>query len=43
MDVKITIRVPDEVHQALRDAAGDDSRSLNGEIVYLLKCALAAR
>jgi predicted HicB family RNase H-like nuclease len=42
-DKKITIRVPDEVHAALVQAAKDDDRSLNAEILALLKLALASR
>lgn len=42
-DKKITIRMPDDIHAALIKAAKDDARSLNAEILVLLRAALAAR
>lgn len=39
----INIRIPDDLHAALKTAAEADERSLNGEILWLLKAALAAR
>ena len=36
-----TIRIPDEMHERLKKAAAVETRSLNGEIVHLLDCALA--
>lgn len=40
---KITIRISVELHQALVEASEQDNRSLNGEIITLLKAALEAR
>lgn len=40
---KLTIRIPEELHQALVEAAKQDSRSLNAEILVLLRAALASR
>lgn len=40
---KLTIRVPEELHQLLVDAAKQDSRSLNAEIIVLLRAALSSR
>ncbi len=40
---KITIRIPADLHQELVEASEQDNRSLNGEIITLLKEALAAR
>ena len=40
---KITIRLPEEVHTRLADLAKADTRSLNAEIVVLLREAIAAR
>jgi plasmid stability protein len=37
---QFTIRVPDEMHERLKAAAALETRSLNGEIVHLLDCAL---
>jgi len=42
-DKKITIRMPDDIHAALVKAAKDDARSLNAEILILLRTALASR
>ena len=41
--VSITIRVPDELLQEIRDLALADYRSLNGQIVHLLEVALSER
>lgn len=41
--VKMTIRIPDDLHTALVAAANDDTRSLNAEIIVLLREALKAR
>jgi hypothetical protein len=40
---KVTIRIPDALHQALVEAAKQDERSLNAEIVVLLRAALVSR
>ena len=44
--VKLTIRLPDppdDLHDRLVEAAKADQRSLNGEILWLLRQALAQR
>jgi hypothetical protein len=38
-DVRITLRLPADLHTALRDLARHDDRSLNREIVALLRQA----
>ncbi|MFD7441037.1 Arc family DNA-binding protein [Streptomyces sp. NPDC059909] len=40
--VRITLRLPDDVHARLATQAETDRRSLNSEIVHLLEVALAA-
>lgn len=40
---KITIRIPDDLRAALVKAAKDDARSLNAEILTMLRAALVAR
>lgn len=40
---KITIRIPAELHEKLIKAAEQDTRSLNGEIIALLREAIAGR
>lgn len=40
---KITIRIPPELHEQLVKAAEQDTRSLNGEIIALLRAAIASR
>lgn len=40
---KITIRVPDEIHRQLVETAKQDARSLNAEILILLRDALQLR
>ena len=42
-DKKLTLRIPDELHAALVKAAKDDARSLNAQILVLLRAALADR
>ena len=39
----ISVRLPQDLHDALKAAAGEDERSLNGEILWLLRAALSAR
>jgi len=39
----LNVRLPDGLHALLVQAAHDDTRSLNGEIVYLLRWALERR
>lgn len=39
---KITIRLDDELHARIEQAAGRDDRSLNGEVAWLLKAGLDA-
>ena len=41
--VKLTIRIPPDVHEQLVSAAAADERSLNGEILWLLRKAIEAR
>jgi hypothetical protein len=40
---KLNVRLPDDLHAALTDAAAEDERSLNGEILWLLRDALERR
>lgn len=40
---KITIRIPPDLHEHLARLAEQDTRSLNGEIVALLREAIAKR
>jgi predicted HicB family RNase H-like nuclease len=40
---KVTIRIPENLHQLLVEAAKQDERSLNAEIVVLLRKGLATR
>ncbi len=40
---KITIRIPTDVHALLIRLAAQDTRSLNGEIITLLREAIAKR
>lgn len=40
---KITIRVPADLHQEIVEFSEIDTRSLNGEIIALLREAIAAR
>lgn len=39
----VNLRLPDDVHADLKAAAAEDDRSLNGEVVWLLRQALTAR
>jgi hypothetical protein len=39
----ISLRLPDEVHAALAQAAREDRRSLHSELLWLAGQALAAR
>ncbi|MEU6282364.1 Arc family DNA-binding protein [Streptomyces sp. NPDC047028] len=39
--VKVTVRIPDELHARLVTQAEADRRSLNSEILHLLEGALA--
>lgn len=39
---KITIRLDDELHARIEQAADHDDRSLNGEVAWLLKAGLDA-
>lgn len=43
MEKRITLRLPEEIHEQVAQAAKDDRRSLNAEIVRLLEEALANR
>jgi hypothetical protein len=40
--VRITLRLPDDIHTQLAAQAKTDRRSLNSEIMYLLEVALTA-
>jgi hypothetical protein len=40
---KVTIRIPDELHQELVKLSEQDTRSLNGEIIALLREVIARR
>ena len=40
---RITLRLPEEVHAAIAELARQDVRSLNAEILVLLREAVAAR
>ena len=40
--VKVTVRLPDELHARLVSQAETDRRSLNSEILHLLEVALTA-
>lgn len=35
------IRIDEEIHRKLRYIADYEARSINGEILYLIKCAIA--
>jgi predicted HicB family RNase H-like nuclease len=39
----LNIRLPDPLHERLKQAAARDDRSLNGEILWLLKIGLDVR
>lgn len=38
--ISLMVRLPADVHEALKAAAKRESRSLNGQVVYLLRQAL---
>lgn len=40
---RITLRLPADLHAALRKAAEEDTRSLNSEIIHVLRQWLAQR
>jgi hypothetical protein len=40
---QFTIRIPDELHDRIKQAAEEDRRSRNGEIEWLLDTALSRR
>lgn len=40
---KLTIRIPEDLHDALVRVARQDARSLNAEIIVLLRAALDTR
>lgn len=42
-DKKITVRIPAELHSLVVQAAKSDERSLNAEILVLLRTMLASR
>ena len=39
----LNVRMSDELHARLKEAADGDERSLNGEIIWLLQAALYQR
>lgn len=41
--IRLTLRIPAEMHEQLRRAADEEKRSLNAEILWLLGAALSAR
>ncbi len=41
--VRLVLRLPAEVHEAVKALAAADRRSLNGEIVYILEQYVAER
>lgn len=43
MDVKLTVRLPEDLHQELVRVASEEERSLNQQIIYLLRRALRSR
>ncbi len=42
-DKQLTLRLPEDLHKQVVEIARDDMRSLNAEIVVLLREAIAAR
>ena len=40
---QLNLRLPDDLHAEVAAAAEQDERSINGEIIWLLKAALRAR
>jgi hypothetical protein len=41
-DVSINLRLPGELHAELRETAQTEQRSLNAQIIYMLRRSLAA-
>lgn len=41
--IRVLLRLPSDLHTALAEWAQDEERSLNGQIVYLLRQAVAGR
>jgi len=39
----MTVRIPDEMHERIKEAAQEDVRSINGEVEWLLKVGLDSR
>ncbi len=39
-DIRITLRLPEDLHLLITQTASKEERSLNGQIIYLLKRAL---
>jgi hypothetical protein len=39
-EIRVLVRIPPELHAALKTIAGREMRSLNSEIIYLLKRAV---
>lgn len=40
---KLTVRLPDDLHQQIVDAAEADRRSVNSELLWLIEQALQVR
>ena len=38
-EVKTNLRIDEQLHQRLAQAAGRSVRSINGEIIYRLRCS----
>lgn len=36
----VNVRIPDDLHARIKQAAGHDRRSLNAEILWLIECGL---
>jgi hypothetical protein len=41
--VSINLRLPADLHAAVKEAATDETRSLNGQIIQMLREALTTR
>lgn len=41
--VRFALRLPHDLHEALKEAAERENRSLHGQIVYLLRQGLAKK
>jgi len=39
--IGLMLRLPEDLHHALKDAATREARSLNGQIIFLLRKALS--